>query len=127
MPVRRPRRSRSPAVAEPALAFCANCQVSVAAVELERGAAKRTPRGRVFCAICTRATPAERQARRRALEDEFADDAPIGSPQAPARPGQTRGAAQAVPRPPTLEQRVAHLEQVVLGLQARLRSLEADG
>lgn len=118
MPVRRPRRSRNRTAPEPALSFCANCQVSVAAVELERGAAKRTPRGRVFCAICTRASPAERLARRRALEDEFADDAPIGSPQPTPRER---------PVAPPLEQRVAHLEQVVLALQARLRRLEGDG
>ncbi len=101
----------------PELLFCANCQVSVAATELDEGGARRTPKGRVFCAACVVATPRERAVRRRALENEFADDAPI------------RGAA-AVPVAtpvgrPSAASELAALRRAVAGAHARIARLEA--
>ena len=64
------------------LTFCAVCQVSIAAVEFDRGQACRTTKGRAFCPTCARSTPEERARRRRELEEEFADDAPVPVPAA---------------------------------------------
>ncbi len=118
-----PRRKPAPGRrSAPEIHFCDNCQVSVPMVDLERGTARRTPRGRVFCSLCVRATPAERRARRRILETEFADAAPIAAPDAvpPPLPNRTP------PRSDTakLVERIEHLERAVADLRAALLRLE---
>jgi hypothetical protein len=116
-----PQRRRAPA--GPELLFCANCQVSVTAIELERGTAKRTPRGRIFCTLCTRAGPTERATRRQVLEQEFADDAPISGPAAVA-PKAPESAPVAGAGKSDLDDRIAVLERTILRLQERLSRLE---
>jgi hypothetical protein len=136
-PVRMPPRHVPPqrAPVGSGLLFCAVCQVSIAGAEVESGAARRTPKGRLFCAVCADASPEERARRRDELESEFADDAPvpviqpapIAVPRAVAAP-----APQTVPPPiptsagddPILELRVGELERATFRLQARVRSLE---
>ena len=99
----RPARSEPPPLSEPELHFCAICQVSIAAAEIDRGTALRTPRGRAFCGVCAVATPEERARRRTALEQEFADDAPVPVPVArarrPATPAPLPVAVEPAPEP----------------------------
>jgi len=112
------------------LRFCAVCQVSIASAEIESGEAHRTPRGRTFCAVCAKATPAERARRREELESEFADDAPV---MVPFR--RAEDAPQAVEPPPipapsrsvemeVLDRRIGELERSAFRMQARLTSIE---
>jgi len=121
-----PHRRERPARPQPELHFCAICQVSIAAAEIESGMARRTPRGRTFCGICATATPDERNHRREMLEREFADDAPVPVPApisgrrvAPAAP-----AAASPPDDPVVVLRVNELERAAFRLQARVTTLE---
>lgn len=122
-----PRMTADDVAAE--LLFCAVCQVSIAAAEVERGDAMRTPRGRTFCAVCAHATPEERDRRRTALEVEFADDAPVPRP-AVRRATTPRPAAQAIAAPPpappanVLDARVGELERAAFRMQSRITNLE---
>jgi hypothetical protein len=121
----RPVREHAVPVVQPELLFCAVCQVSIARAELDRGDARVSPRGRVFCAVCAIATPEERVRRRAELENEFADDAPIGA----RRADDAQAEPPPLPAPPrvdvaTLEARVGELERAAFRLQARVESLE---
>ena len=125
---RRLRHLRTDAPAaplQPELLFCAVCQVSIAEAELESGVARRTPRGRIFCGTCATSSPDERARRRAALEEEFADDAPVIMPVAPAplpvvAPRAPSGEAEV----PVLDLRVGELERAAFRLQARVSRLE---
>ena len=108
-----------PAPPQPDLLFCAICQVSISAGEVESGEARRTPKGRTFCGVCATATPQERQRRREELEIEFADDAPLPPPI--PRPAS---AASPAPDDATLESRVGELERAAFRMNARVRMLE---
>ena len=123
----------------PELLFCAVCQVSIARVEVERGAARRTPRGRYFCTACSGASPEDRARRRAALEAEFADDAPVPVP-APTPRAAAASAVRTRPAPPAprpeppppaertadavLDARVGELERAAFRMQARIAALE---
>ncbi len=107
-PQRRMARAgaRAPGPQQPVLHFCAVCQVSISREEIDAGRARPTRAGHLWCAVCVATTPDERARRRAALENEFADDAPIAAPapvarrQAPAAPAQAaRRAASDTPPP----------------------------
>ncbi len=69
------------------LYFCENCRVSIAVPDVLTGTAK--PEGAGYhCAVCSRSTPAERMARRTAVDREMAG---IEAPD--AAPGTRAGAA----------------------------------
>ena len=138
IPSRRVRQVRtSQDAARPArppqsdLQFCAIFQVSIPSAEIERGDARRTPRGRLFCGVCVGSTPQERDRRRAELEAEFADDAPVP---VPVRSGRSPGAEEAVtqtdlrPAPAHevafLAARVGELERAAFRTQARITDLE---
>ncbi len=136
--VRQLRMPDPPALPLPAeLLFCAICQVSISVGEIDSGEARRTPRGRTFCAVCATATPEERSRRREALAIEFADDAPVPVPApipwpgAVAPPALERPATAEVPPPLTrgaeesiLDLRVGELERAAFRLQSRVATLE---
>lgn len=113
---------RAPAAPLRELHFCAVCQVSVASAEIERGEARRSPRGRLFCGVCVRSTPQERERRRAELEAEFADDAPVAVPAAPV----VEPSARAIPAHEAafLAARVGELERAAFRMQTRLADLE---
>jgi len=112
------------------LRFCAVCQVSIASAEIENGEARRTPRGRTFCAVCAKATPEERARRREALEEEFADDAPVMVPFRRADADAAPVEAAPIPAPgrsvemEVLDRRVGELERSAFRIQSRLASIE---
>lgn len=98
--------------------FCAVCQVSVPRAEIERGEARWSPRGRLFCGVCVRATPEQRLRRREALEAEFADDAPLAPVPVPSAAPERMTDFQ------VLELRVGELERSAFKLRERVRVLE---
>jgi hypothetical protein len=65
------------------LYFCENCRVSIAVSDVLTGTAKAEGPG-YLCAVCSRSTPAERVARRTAVEREMA--AVVGAPAGGGRP-----------------------------------------
>jgi hypothetical protein len=103
------------------LLFCAVCQVSISAGEIDRGEARRTPKGRAFCGVCASATPEERRRRREELEIEFADDAPIPPPIPHA---SSAARAQTAGDEAMLAARVGELERSAFRMDARVRDLE---
>ena len=113
------------------LQFCAICQVSIPSAEVERGDARRTPRGRLFCRVCVGSTPQERDRRRAELEAEFADDAPVP---VPVRGARIASAEEAVTQADLrtapahemafLAARIGELERAAFRMQARITDLE---
>ncbi len=61
------------------LYFCENCRVSIAVSDVLTRQARPEGAG-YLCAVCSRSTPAERVARRTAVEREMADAAPAPAP-----------------------------------------------
>ena len=67
------------------LYFCENCRISIAVSDVLTGAAKVEGPG-YLCAVCSRSTPAERVARRTAVEGEMAAAAAAAGVAPGARP-----------------------------------------
>lgn len=74
------------------LLFCANCSVSIPIDDERSGRAVREY-GSLLCVACSRATPGERDRRRKAVELELADDAPASA--APPHSPPPAGSASA--------------------------------
>ena len=121
-----PPRPRAPATPPQELLFCAVCQVSIASSELERGEARRTPKGRVFCGVCATSTPEERARRREELEIEFADDAPVSvaTPMPESPPPIPAPAPHRPSEDDVLAARVGELERAAFRMQARMTRIE---
>ncbi len=66
------------------LLFCANCRVSVPASDQRSGRARKEY-GSLLCAVCTKADPGKRAARREAVEAEMAADIEAEDPVKPTR------------------------------------------
>lgn len=64
------------------LLFCSNCQISIPVYDVRSGRARREY-GSMLCAPCTKSDPADRAARREAVEAEMrldmAEDDPVGA------------------------------------------------
>ncbi len=102
---------------DPDLLFCSNCHVSIPRGEVQRDALQQCRAGGLLCALCSQTSPARREARRAALEAEFADEAPVPLPL--PEEGTTTDAAPGS-RDGEFDARLANLERGSFYMNKRL-------